>query len=149
MSRSLCKVFLIGNLVADPEALRYTPAGVAVTNVRLATNESWKKDKQTGESQQRTEWHRLVFYAPLAEIVQQYLRKGSRVWVEGRIQTREWEKEGQKQYIKEIIVNQLLMLDSRGGPEEKYGESDASSPTAPASPPTHSKNDVFDDDIPF
>jgi len=148
MARSINKVFLIGNLGVDPEALRYTPEGVAVVNISVATNESWK-DNQTGEQQQRTEWHRVVLYARLAEIVQQYLRKGSKVWIEGRLQTDEWKKEGQKQTTKIIIAKELLMLDSRGVTAENPWEQATPSSSKPMGAQAPSREDVFDDDIPF
>ena len=103
---SVNKVILIGNLGKDPE-VRYMPSGRAVANVTLATSESWK-DKNSGEKQERTEWHNVVFYSPLAEIAGQYLRKGSQVFVEGRLQTRKWQdKNGQDRYTTEIIANEL------------------------------------------
>ncbi|MFH1570458.1 MAG: single-stranded DNA-binding protein [Gemmatimonadota bacterium] len=106
------KVILIGNLGADPE-VKYTPSGSAVTNVNLATNESWTD--RNGEKQERTEWHRLVFWSKLAEIAGQYLRKGSKVYIEGRLQTRQWDDQsGQKRYTTEIVVNDMQMLDGRG-----------------------------------
>ena len=110
--RGINKVILIGNLGNDPE-VRYTPSGTAVANVTIATNESWK-DRNTGERQERTEWHRVVFFSRLAEIVEQYLKKGSKVFVEGRLQTRSWEQDGVKRYTTEIIANDMQMLDSRG-----------------------------------
>ena len=110
--RGINKVILVGNLGNDPE-VRYTPSGTAVANVSVATGESWK-DKNTGERQERTEWHRVVFFSRLAEIVEQYLKKGSKVYVEGRLQTRSWEQEGVKRYSTEIIANDMQMLDSRG-----------------------------------
>ena len=106
------KVILIGNLGGDPE-VRYTPSGAAVVNVNLATNESWTD--RSGERQERTEWHRLVLWSKLAEIAGQYLRKGSKVFVEGRLQTRSWDDQsGQKRYTTEVVVNDLQMLDGRG-----------------------------------
>src|SRR3990167_7332087 len=115
MTRGVDKVILIGNLGKDPE-VRYTPNGLAVANITLATSESWK-DKQTGETQERTEWHRVVFYQRLAEIVGEYLRKGSKVYVEGRLQTRKWQDKnsGQDRYTTEIIAESMQMLDSKGG----------------------------------
>ena len=110
--RGINKVILVGNLGNDPE-VRYTPSGTAVANVSVATGESWK-DKNTGERQERTEWHRVVFFSRLAEIVEQYLKKGSKVYIEGRLQTRSWEQEGVKRYTTEIIANDMQMLDSRG-----------------------------------
>ena len=114
MARGINKVILIGNLGRDPE-VRYTTSGAAVANVTIATSESWK-DKQTGEPQERTEWHRVVFFARLAEIVGEYLKKGSKVYVEGRLQTRKWQDQsGQDRYSTEVVANEMQMLDSRGG----------------------------------
>ncbi|MGB5588192.1 MAG: single-stranded DNA-binding protein, partial [Gammaproteobacteria bacterium] len=114
MARGINKVILVGNLGADPET-RYTPSGSAVTNVRLATSESWK-DKQTGEQQERTEWHRVVFFNRLAEIAAEYLRKGSQIYVEGSIRTRKWQDQsGQDRYSTEIVGNEMQMLGGRGG----------------------------------
>ena len=110
--RGINKVILIGNLGDDPE-VRYTPSGTAVANIRMATTDSWK-DRNTGERQERTEWHRVVFFSRLAEIVEQYVRKGSKIYVEGRLQTRSWEQEGVKRYTTEIVANEMTMLDSRG-----------------------------------
>jgi single-strand DNA-binding protein len=113
-SRGINKAILIGNLGADPET-RYTAGGTAVTNVNLATSDSWR-DKSSGEMQERTEWHRVVFFARLAEVAGEYLRKGSKIYVEGRIQTRKWQnKEGQDVYTTEIVANEMQMLDSKGG----------------------------------
>lgn len=113
-SRGVNKVILVGNLGQDPE-VRYTPAGVAVTNVNLATSETWK-DKQTGQPQERTEWHRVVFFNRLAEIAGEYLRKGSKVYVEGSLRTRKWQdQQGQDRYTTEIVAGEMQMLDSRGG----------------------------------
>jgi single-strand DNA-binding protein len=107
------KVILIGNLGADPE-VKYTPDGVAVANFNLATTESWTN--KNGERQERTEWHRIVMWRKLAEIAGKYLKKGSKIFVEGKLQTRSWEEQnGQKRYMTEIMVNDMLMLDSRGG----------------------------------
>jgi single-strand DNA-binding protein len=114
MARGINKVILIGNLGADPET-RYMPSGGAVTNLRLATSENWK-DKNTGEMQERTEWHRVVLFGKLAEIAAEYVRKGSKVYIEGRLQTRKWQdKEGRDNYTTEIVANDMQMLDSRGG----------------------------------
>ena len=114
MAGSVNKVILIGNLGRDPET-RYTQGGSAVTNLRIATAESWK-DKQTGEQQERTEWHSVVCFARLGEIAGEYLRKGSKVYIEGRLQTRKWQdKEGHDRYSTEIVANEMQMLDSRGG----------------------------------
>jgi single-strand DNA-binding protein len=114
MARGVNKVILIGNLGADPET-RFMPSGGAVTNVRLATSESWK-DRQSGQMQERTEWHRLTMYRRLAEIAGEYLKKGSQIYVEGKLQTRKWQDQsGQDRYTTEIIVDQMQMLGGRGG----------------------------------
>ena len=159
---SVNKVILVGNLGKDPE-VRYMPSGRAVANVTLATSESWK-DKNSGEKQERTEWHNVVFYSPLAEIAGQYLRKGSSVFVEGRLQTRKWQdKNGQDRYTTEIIANEMKMLGSRGGgsaPFSSEGDADSAPASAPQPhhPPAASRSPAspapgadngFDDDIPF
>jgi len=112
MGRSVNKVTLIGTLGRDPE-VRFMPNGNAVANLSLATDESYN-DKQTGQKVEQTEWHRITVYGKLAEIVQQYLKKGSKAYFEGKLRTREWEKDGVKRYTTEIIANDMLMLDSRG-----------------------------------
>ncbi|HEU4589873.1 MAG TPA: single-stranded DNA-binding protein [Steroidobacteraceae bacterium] len=114
MARGINKVILIGNLGADPET-RAMPSGTTVANIRVATSESWK-DKQSGEQQERTEWHSVAFFGRLAEIAGEYLRKGSKVYIEGSLRTRKWQdKQGQDRYTTEIIANEMQMLDSRGG----------------------------------
>lgn len=113
MSRGVNKVILIATVGKDPE-VKYMPSGGAVVNVTAATNESWK-DKQTGEKKERTEWHRLTFYNRLAEIVGEYIRKGSQIYVEGSLRTRDYEKDGQKHYVTEIIVSNMQMLGSKSG----------------------------------
>ncbi len=114
MARGVNKVILIGNLGRDPE-VRYSPNGSAVANCTLATTESWK-DKNSGEKQEKTEWHRVVFFGRLAEIAGEYLKKGSQIYIEGRLQTRKWQdKEGQDRYTTEIVANEMQMLGSRGG----------------------------------
>lgn len=114
MARGVNKVILIGNLGADPET-RFMPSGGAVTNVRLATSETWK-DRQTGQMQERTEWHRVVFFNKLGEIAGEYLKKGSKVYIEGAIRTRKWQgQDGQDRYTTEIVANEMQMLDGRGG----------------------------------
>jgi single-strand DNA-binding protein len=119
-SRGVNKVILVGNLGADPET-RFMPSGGSVTNVSLATSETWK-DKQTGQPQERTEWHRVVFFNKLAEIAGEYLRKGSKVYVEGSIRTRKWQDQsGQDRYTTEIVGNEMQMLDSRGGSMDQGG----------------------------
>lgn len=162
MARGINKVILIGNLGNDPET-RYTQSGSAVTNISLATSESWK-DKQTGQPQERTEWHRVVFFNRLAEIAGEYLRKGSKVYIEGSLRTRKWQDQsGQDRYTTEIVANEMQMLDSRGGgqgapypdenvapPPQAGAAAGASSQTgggAQAAPPA--SFDDFDDDIPF
>ncbi len=147
---SVNKVILVGNLGADPET-RYMPNGDAVCNIRVATTESWK-DKQSGEKKEITEWHRVVFYRKLAEIAGQYLKKGSQVYLEGRIRTRKWtDKEGQERYTTEIEANEMQMLGRREGMGDS-GPRESSGRAAPAKPAAASSgggfND-FDDDIPF
>ena len=112
-SRGINKVILVGNVGQDPET-RYMPNGGAVTNLSIATSETWK-DKNSGEQQERTEWHRVVFYQRLAEIVAEYVKKGSKLYVEGSLRTRSWEQDGVKRYATEIIADQMQMLDGRGG----------------------------------
>jgi single-strand DNA-binding protein len=154
MARGVNKVILIGNLGADPE-VRYMPSGGAVANVRLATTDSWR-DRQSGEQQERTEWHRVVFFGKLGEIVGEYLRKGSKVYVEGRLQTRKWQgQDGQDRYTTEIVANDMQMLDSRGG-TSAYQEPGPSAPAedwgqqpAPKREPAGAPANDFDDDIPF
>ena len=151
-SRGVNKVILVGNLGNDPE-VRYMPNGNAVANVSLATSESWK-DKSTGEQQEKTEWHRVVFFNRLAEIVEQYVKKGTKLYVEGRLQTRSWEQDGVKRYSTEVVANEMQMLDSRGGVSPDFsGSQMAAAPAAQSSqqqeaaPPQNFDN--FDDDIPF
>ena len=138
MSKGVNKVILIGNLGDDPET-KYTQSGSAVTNIRLATSESWK-DKATGQNQERTEWHRVCFFGKLAEIAGQYLKKGSKVYIEGSIHTRKWQGQGgQDRYTTEIKAREMQMLDGRG--EASGGQAKAA-----AQP----QSDSFDDrDIPF
>ena len=145
MARGINKVILVGNLGADPE-VRYMPSGGAVTNARIATTDSWK-DRQSGEQQERTEWHQVVFFNRLAEIAGEYLRKGSQVYVEGRLQTRKWQdKNGNDRYTTEIVANEMQMLGSRGGAGSSAPAPMPASTGAPAA--TTSEAD-FDDDIPF
>ena len=155
MARGINKVILVGNLGRDPET-RYLPSGGAVTNVSLATSRSWK-DRDSGEQREKTEWHRIVFFNRLGEIAGEYLKRGSKVYVEGELRTREWEKEGQKHFTTEIVANEMQMLDSRGaaGTNQEFGDQ----PNVPSSPPQDSAQnseqqasanfDNFDDDIPF
>jgi single-strand DNA-binding protein len=154
MARGINKAILIGNLGKDPET-RYTAGGSAVTNIRIATNETWK-DKQTGEQQERTEWHAVVFFGRLAEIAAEYLRKGSTVYVEGRLQTRKWQdKDGQDRYTTEIVANEMQMLGGRGGagggamPEDDGGQAPARRRPAAAASGGSAPTEDFDDDIPF
>ena len=161
MARGINKVILIGNLGADPET-RHLPSGGAVTNVNLATSESWK-DKQTGQPQERTEWHRVVFFNRLAEIAGEYLRKGSKVYLEGSLRTRKWQDKqtGADRYTTEIVAGEMQMLDGRGdnqgdnrGDAQHYGHSGQlpagqgnQAPPSPMAPGTDPNS--FDDDIPF
>jgi len=144
MARGINKVIIVGNLGQDPET-RYMPSGSAVTNMTVATNESWK-DKQTGEQKDRTEWHRVAMFGKLAEIAAEYLRKGSQVYIEGKLRTRKWQdKSGNDRYTTEIIADEMQMLGGRsGGGAPSMQES--SQPSGPA--PAPSGGD-FDDDIPF
>lgn len=156
MARGVNKVILVGNLGRDPE-VKYAANGAAITNVTIATSESWN-DKQTGEKQEKTEWHRVVFFRRLAEIAGEYLRKGSQVYIEGKLQTRKWQDQnGQDRYTTEIVANEMQMLGGRGGeagaqPQAQQGGSggfrDNSKPqSSPAQ--SSSNNDFADDDIPF
>jgi single-strand DNA-binding protein len=126
------------------------PSGSAVVNLTLATSESWK-DKSSGENVEKTEWHRVVFFNRLAEIVGEYVRKGSKLYVEGRLQTRSWEQDGVKRYATEIVANEMQMLDSRGAGQgsSDFGQApaQAASQAEPQQPPANFDN--FDDDIPF
>ncbi|MAD95862.1 MAG: single-stranded DNA-binding protein [Flavobacteriaceae bacterium] len=135
MARSVNKVTLIGTLGRDPE-VRYMPNGTAVANINVATDESYN-DKTTGQKVEQTEWHRLTVYGRLAEICQQYLKKGSKAYFEGKLRTREWEKDGVKRYTTEIICNEMMMLDSRqaGGDQMGQGGYQNQYQQAPAQPP--------------
>lgn len=153
MARGINKVILVGNLGNDPE-VKYMPSGSAVANVSLATTDTWR-DKQSGDRQERTEWHRVVFFGRLAEIAGEYLRKGSQIYVEGRLQTRKWQgQDGQDRYTTEIVANDMQMLGGRSGgsasfddapPRSSGGGGGAPSGGGSAPPPP----DDFDDDIPF
>ncbi len=123
MARGVNKVILVGNVGGDPET-RFMPSGGAVTNLTLATSESWK-DKQTGQPQERTEWHRVVFFNRLAEIAGEYVRKGSKIYVEGSLRTRQWEQDGVKRYTTEIVAAEMQMLDSRQGGAQAGGQGQA------------------------
>jgi single-strand DNA-binding protein len=158
MARGVNKVIIVGTLGKDPET-RYMPSGSAVTNMRLATNEQWK-DKQTGEQQERTEWHSIAMFGRLAEIAAEYLRKGSQVYIEGKLRTRKWQdKEGKDRYTTEIVADEMQMLGSKGGgggasmgpPAERSSSGGGQRPAAVndmdsggGGPPGD-----FDDDIPF
>ncbi len=162
---SVNKVIIVGNLGRDPET-RYMPNGEAVTNVAVATTESWK-DKNSGDKKEITEWHRITFYRKLAEIAGQYLKKGSSVYIEGRLQTRKWtDKDGVERYTTEIIADTMQMLGGRPGAgggsasmDDDYGSSapaprqssggGSSSPARPAAKPAASNFNDMDDDIPF
>jgi single-strand DNA-binding protein len=155
MARGVNKVILVGNCGGDPET-RYMPSGGAVTNITVATSESWK-DKQSGQQQERTEWHRVVFFNKLGEIAGEYLHKGSKVYIEGALRTRQWEKDGVKRYTTEIVGSDMQMLDSRsgGGDYQQQGQQSAPAPQSNQQKPAASNNqqpqgfDDFDDDIPF
>jgi len=153
MSRGVNKVILIGNAGKDPE-VRYMPNGNAVANLTLATSESWK-DKNTGETQERTEWHRIVFFRRLGEIVGEYVKKGSKIYVEGKLQTRKWQDQnGQDRYTTEIVADQMQMLDSRagsGGSTNFASTGNQQQQQQPSSAPAQSSgaSNDFNDDIPF
>lgn len=144
---SVNKVILIGNLGRDPET-RHMPNGDAVTNVTIATSETWK-DKSSGEKQEKTEWHRVTFYRRLAEVAGEYLKKGSQVYVEGRLETRKWtDKEGKDRYTTEIIANEMKMLGARGGGGGDSAPAEKPEPAAKPAAKAGSFNDM-EDDIPF
>ena len=168
MARGINKVILIGNLGRDPET-RYAQSGSPVTNFSVATSESWR-DRTSGENQERTEWHNVVCFARLAEIAGEYLRKGSKVYIEGSLRTTSWEQDGQKKYRTEIMARELQMLDSRGGMqggggggqgggqygggapsgfESNYDNRGGAAPAMPDNAPTLSDDTNFEDDIPF
>ena len=148
MARGINKVIIVGNLGNDPET-KYMPSGSAVTNLSVATNESWK-DKQTGEQKDRTEWHKVAMFGRLAEISAEYLRKGSQVYIEGKLRTRKWQdKQGNDRYSTEVIADEMQMLGGRtGGGAPAMGGPPQSSPP-PQGSPGPSGGDDFDDDIPF
>ena len=173
MARGINKVILIGNAGGDPD-VRYLPNGNAVANLTLATSDSWK-DKQTGQLQERTEWHRVSFFGKIAEIVGQYIKKGSKLYIEGRLQTREWEKDGVKRYTTEVIVDMggtMQMLDSREDsgvqnanrapqnnqarqqpqqqrPQSNQQQGQQYQGQQQSAQQSHPADDAFDDDIPF
>lgn len=165
-SRGVNKVILVGNAGRDPET-RYMPSGSPVCNLPVATSDVWK-DKNTGQQQERTEWHRVVFFNRLAEIVNEYVRKGSKLYIEGSLRTRSWEQDGVTRYATEIVANEMQMLDSRGGGQGSSGSQEApawgqsgqgggqaAAGGAAAAQPARGGasdggfNDDFDDDIPF
>ena len=159
MARGVNKVILVGHLGKDPE-VRYSPNGGAVANITLATSESWK-DKVSGEKQERTEWHRVVFFGRLAEIAGEYLKKGAQIYVEGRLQTRKWQdKEGKDRYTTEIVAGEMQMLGSREGrgvpadaDMDQSSSSESRMPAAASAGMGGGKSapaaEDFDDDIPF
>lgn len=160
MARGVNKVILVGNLGADPE-VRYTKAGNAVANISVATSEQWK-DKQTGQPQERTEWHRVVMFNRLGEIAGEYLRKGAKVYIEGQIRTRKWQNQsGEDQYTTEVVAKEMQMLDgvsNNGVPQRQAGGDYSSRAPGPSgsnnaatAPPAQPQSDFgdFDDDIPF
>jgi len=160
MARGINKVILVGNLGKDPEA-KFMPNGNAVTNITIATSETWK-DKQSGQQQERTEWHRVVFFNRLAEIAGEYLKKGSKVYLEGSLRTRKWQaQDGQDRYTTEIVANEMQMLDSRGGSSEysnpdseineppRQSKASSSAVSKEVTPSIDSGSNSFDDDIPF
>ncbi|MDG1813503.1 MAG: single-stranded DNA-binding protein [Porticoccaceae bacterium] len=171
MARGVNKVIIVGNCGQDPET-RFMPSGGAVTNLSIATSESWK-DKNTGDQQERTEWHRVVFFNRLAEIAGEYVKKGSKLYVEGSLRTRKWQgQDGQDRYTTEIVASEMQMLDSRGGQQgggdyqqssnQQYGQQSTPQQNTPQqqapSAPQQGQNapqqapqgmDTFDDDIPF
>jgi len=161
MARGINKVIIVGNVGGDPET-RYMPSGSAVTNLTVATNESWK-DKQTGEQKERTEWHRVAMFNRLAEIAAEYLRKGSQVYIEGKLRTRKWQdKTGNDRYTTEIIADEMQMLGGRGGAgggggsfgggggggQQGGGQQSGGQQGGGSAPPQPGPDD-FDDDIPF
>ena len=167
MARGVNKVILVGNCGKDPET-RFMPSGGGVTKISIATSESWK-DKQSGESKERTEWHNVVFFGRLAEIAGEYLRKGSQVYIEGSLRTNKWQDQnGQDRYSTEVVANDMQMLDSRGGgtapmeggyQQQDNGFSNQPAPAAPqapaqqepaqSAPSNKSQGGDFEDDIPF
>ena len=170
MARGVNKVIIVGNCGQDPET-RFMPSGGAVTNLSLATSESWK-DKNTGDQQERTEWHRVVFFNRLAEIAGEYVKKGSKLYIEGSLRTRKWQgQDGQDRYTTEIVASEMQMLDSRGGQQsgdydQSQGSYQQSAPqaqqqsapqqqqsapqqSAPQQSASQQQGGAFDDDIPF
>ena len=163
MARGVNKVIIVGNCGQDPET-RFMPSGGAVTNLSVATSESWK-DKNTGDQQERTEWHRVVFFNRLAEIAGEYVKKGSKLYIEGSLRTRKWQgQDGQDRFTTEIVASEMQMLDSRGGQQAGYDQSQGggyqqsapqasgsqqSAPQQQGSSQPAPQAGTFDDDIPF
>ena len=154
MARGVNKVILVGNLGRDPE-IKYTASGAAIANITVATAESWN-DKQTGEKVEKTEWHRVVAFQRLAEIMGEYLKKGSQVYIEGKLQTRKWQDQnGQDRYTTEVVASEMQMLGSRGGeggsrPQSSGGSGFRNNPQTQQAPAqSNPDNDFADDDIPF
>lgn len=154
MSKGVNKVIILGNVGKDPES-KYLPSGGAVTNIAVATSESWK-DKNTGQQQEKTEWHRVVFFNKLAEIVNEYVRKGSKIYIEGSLRTRSWEQDGVTKYATEIVANEMQLLDSRqGGPAAAQNNDAPARPRqhgnrgAPSPQPAPAYDDFDDSSIPF
>ena len=157
MARGVNKVIIVGNCGQDPET-RFMPSGGAVTNLSIATSESWK-DKNTGEQQERTEWHRVVFFNRLAEIAGEYVKKGSKLYIEGSLRTRKWQgQDGQDRYTTEIVASEMQMLDSRGGQQAggmgDYSQQSAPQPQPPQQPQQAPQQQApsasfGDDEIPF
>ena len=147
MARGINKVIIVGNLGNDPDT-RYMPSGSAVTNLSVATNESWK-DKQTGEQKDRTEWHKVAMFGRLAEISAEYLRKGSQVYIEGKLRTRKWQDQnGNDRWTTEVIADEMQMLGGRAG-SNAPAMNDSPSPSAPPPKSGGGGSEDFDDDIPF
>jgi single-strand DNA-binding protein len=156
MAKGVNKVILVGNVGGDPES-KAMPSGNMVTNITVATSESWK-DKQTGQQQERTEWHRVVFFNKLAEIVAQYVKKGSKLYIEGQLRTRNWEQDGVKRYTTEIVASEMQMLDSKGGDQQapqqqrqpqQQGQQQQARQAMQQSQQSGGFDDGFDDDLPF
>lgn len=147
MAKGVNKAIIIGNLGDHPE-VRYTPSGDAVVNFSVATSESWT-DKQTGQKQERTEWHRCTAFRKVAEIIGQYCQKGSKVYIEGKLRTRQWEQDGIKRYTTEISVDQLQMLDSRQDNQQRPAGIPQNTGQAPQQPQGGFDSDFDDSGIPF
>mgnify|MGYP005723441431 FL=1 len=157
MARGVNKVILVGNCGQDPETRVIPSTGASVTNLSVATSESWK-DKVTGDQQERTEWHKVVFFNRLAEIASEYVRKGSKLYIEGSLRTRKWQgQDGQDRYTTEIVGSEMQMLDSRGsspsgefsGSNDQVKNNEFSNQSSSESSSGSQSLDAFDDDIPF